>query len=167
MARESLKGGRSGARTAFRRIGAVACMGGGLATVAHAAPVVLTDEVMRTAPPDYSAVVAIDRDESEGPVTEASPPIQDQSPSVRPSSVFTPIQGPLTLDGKYLGDISGSVDAQGQGLVDATALLDLLRPQIGSELFTTLSGRIATQTKVNMADLVTDTFSLALSLIHI
>lgn len=160
MARKSLKGGRSGARTAFRRIGAVACMGGGLATVAHAAPVVLTDEVMRTAPPDYSAVVAIDRDESERPVTEASPPIQDQSPSVRPSSVFTPIQGPLTLDGKYLGDISGSVDAQGQGLVDATALLDLLKPQIGSELFTTLSGRIATQTKVNMADLVTDTFSL-------
>jgi outer membrane usher protein len=160
MARKSFKGGRSGARTAFRRIGAVACMGGGLATVAHAAPVVLTDEVMRTAPPDYSAVVAIDRDESERPVTEASPPIQDQSPSVRPSSVFTPIQGPLTLDGKYLGDISGSVDAQGQGLVDATALLDLLRPQIGSELFTTLSGRIATQTKVNMADLVSDTFSL-------
>ena len=52
MARKSSKGGRSGARTAFRRIGAFACMGGGLATVAHAGPIQLTDEVMRTAPHD-------------------------------------------------------------------------------------------------------------------
>ncbi|RYG86421.1 MAG: hypothetical protein EON59_10005, partial [Alphaproteobacteria bacterium] len=103
MARKSFKGGRSGARTAFRRIGAVACMGGGLATVAHAGPIQLTDEVMRTAPHDYSAVVAIERNEGSGgaadtpaPPPSATPPAQDQSPSVRPSSVFTPIQGPLT-----------------------------------------------------------------------
>lgn len=171
MARKSSRGRRSGARTTFRRISAVACMGGGLATVAHAGPIQLTDEVMRTAPHDYSVVVAIERDEGSGgavdvppsapgPPPSSTPPAQDQSPAVRPSSVFTPIQGPLTLDGKYLGDISGAVDSQGQGLVDARALLDLLRPQVGSDLLTTLSGRIATQTKVNMADLASDGFSL-------
>lgn len=93
-----------------------------------------------------------------------SPPAavgQDQTPTIRPTPVLTPIQGPLTLDGRYLGDISGEVDVQGEGLVDAARLLDLLAPVLGPELLATLRGRIAGQERVAMADLETAGFSLS------
>src|SRR5690606_35373881 len=98
------------------------------------------DEPMRTAGGRYAYVAPIDRDAPAHPLqvgsrpatrTEAPPapaivvaallpPLaasapQDQEPAARPTPVLTPIQGPLLLDGRYVGDISGAVDPQGDG----------------------------------------------------
>ena len=163
---------RSAARK-VRRWGAIACLGGSLATAANPSVVQGADEVIRTAP-DYDgggatgpwmATAAIDR--TPAPMaspsdlnTTASPDAQDQTPSARPMPVLSPIQGPLTLEGKYLGDISGEVGAQGEGLVDAAGLMDLLGAQLAPSVREALTGRIAAQSKVDMADLNVEGFSL-------
>lgn len=173
--RGSVSGGPETPRSAWRRFGALACMGGGLATVAHAAPRPDGSEVIRTArhyaevfpieraiPPAALAVgAASDVPPTPGAATDG--PLvdpQDRTPSARPTPVLTPIQGPLTLDGRYLGDISGEVDTQGQGVIDAAALMDLLGPNLGPRLRDTLRGVIASQRKVAMADLSVEGFSL-------
>ncbi len=84
----------------------------------------------------------------------AFPQLVDTSPSAR-TTVLTPIQGPLTLDGKYLGDLSGAVDVNGGGVVDAVRLLDLLKPLLEPGLYGRVRARIAGQERVDMADLST------------
>ncbi len=157
MARKARAGGRSGARGAFRRLSAVACLGGGLASVVDAGAFQMADGAIQTAP--FHLIAAADTPPGVGPALFAGG--QDQSPSTRPTPVLNPIQGPLTLDGKYLGDVSGEVDAQGEGLIDASALMDLLGPQLSPAMRETLSSRIAAQAKVAMADLRSPTFSLS------
>lgn len=182
MARKARRGGRTDRRSAFQRLSVIACLGGGFATMAHAS-IIPTDEVIRTArvyPKEiygkFAAVAAVDRghdavaDTDDLTPTVTVPPlppavtapadVQDQTPSARPTPVLTPIQGPLTLDGKYLGDVSGLVDPQGEGVVDAKGLMDLLGPQLAPSLLEALKGRIAAQSKVNMADLTGAGFSL-------
>jgi outer membrane usher protein FimD/PapC len=159
MARKARPRGRSAARSAFRRLSALACLGGGLASSVNASAFQTTDEAMRTAP----LVVAsnVDAAPQTDPVLLAvGGGHQDQTPLARPTPVMNPIQGPLTLEGKYLGDVSGAVDAQGQGMIDAVGLMDLLGPQLSPALRETLASRIAAQAKVNMADLKSDDFSL-------
>ena len=160
----------------FRHWGAVACLGGSLASVANPGVVRGADEIIRTAPEyngrstgPWMATAAIDRSRdavavSEGPPPDpdvAHPALQDETPSARPTPVLSPLQGPLTLEGKYLGDVSGEVDAQGGGLVDAAGLMDLLAPLLAPAVRQALVARIAAQSKVNMADLNVEGFSLA------
>lgn len=179
MARKARNGGRTGRRSAFRRLSVIACLGGGFATVAHAG-IIPTDEVIRTArvyPEEiygkFAAVAAVDRSRDVAASTvdvapsmraaadaSADGDAQDQIPSARPTPVLTPIQGPLTLDGRYLGDVSGLVDSQGEGVIDAKGLMDLLGPQVSPAVLEALRGRIAAQSKVNMADLNGAGFSL-------
>jgi hypothetical protein len=85
---------------------------------------------------------------------------QDVEPSPRPTPILVPIQGPLNLEGRYLGDLSGAVDPQGAGVVDTTRLLELLKPVINTELFDILSTLSAGQERIAMADLRSDDFSL-------
>lgn len=181
MARQTGRKGPRGAGGAWRRLGVFACFGGGLASAAHAGADRVGIEVIRTAR-DYSvdahalergvtvpiergassAVLAVGAASAVPPAPDAaSDVLQDQTPSVRPTPVLTPVQGPLTLDGRYLGDISGEVDMQGEGMVDAVGLMDLLGPQLSPTLREILKTRIASQPKVGMADLRTDGFSLA------
>ena len=74
--------------------------------------------------------------------------------------MLVPIQGPLLLEGRYRGDISGAVAGDGDGLVDAARLMDLLEPLVSLELRDDLSSRIAGRERVALADLGSDAFSL-------
>lgn len=88
------------------------------------------------------------------------PPPQDQAPVTRPTPVLVPIQGPLVLEGHYLGDISGAVAGDGDGLVDADRLMDLLEPLVSPDLRDDLNARIAGRERVALADLGSEDFSL-------
>ncbi|MDM8352961.1 hypothetical protein [Brevundimonas diminuta] len=163
----------------WRRLGAAACLGGSVASASNAEAPFAADEVIRTAPnyPEvtYGAavVVPVERDAPDvllatGAASSVPPALdaaaggpQEQAPSPRPTPVLSPIQGPLTLDGRYLGDLAGEVDMQGEGVVDAEALMDLLGPSLAPAQRERLKTIIASQRRVNMADLRGDGFSLS------
>lgn len=99
------------------------------------------------------------------PVPEPAPasnpnPAAPQQTTARPTPVLAPIQGPLKLEGQYLGDLSGAVDAQGDGVVDADRLLELLKPLLSPQLFAELEARTAGQERIAMDDLRGEDFSL-------
>lgn len=73
---------------------------------------------------------------------------------------LTPVQGPLMLDGRYLGDLSGEVDVQGEGVIDGPLLLDLLKPVLAPTVYETLRTRVGGQERVAMRDLRTADFSV-------
>lgn len=79
----------------------------------------------------------------------------------RQARVLTPIQGPLKLDGRYLGDISGEVGVDGSGLIDATRLVDLLEPIMAPAELRRLRDRIGGREKVSFADLQGSGFGLS------
>lgn len=106
------------------------------------------------------AIVATAAPADTPPAARPSPRPQDAAPVVRPTPVLVPIQGPLMLEGRYLGDLSGAVDGQGQGEVDAARFLDLIKPLVGPDLFEDLRGRAGTRERVAMGDLRSDDFSL-------
>jgi outer membrane usher protein len=105
-----------------------------------------------TAPePDYaSAAVA----------TEIASSDERQDPPRRENPVLIPIQGPLKLEGQYLGDLSGAVDGQGKGVVDAARLLDLLKPLLSADSLAQLEARIAGAEQIDMEDLRSAAFSI-------
>jgi len=165
----------------WRPLGVAACLGGSVASPGRADVPFTTDAVVRTAR-DYfveaagspAAVTILNgREASNVPLAAGAAPVvppmsgaatggtQDEAPSARPTPVLTPIQGPLTLDGFYLGDISGEVDMQGEGVIDAVALMDLLGPKVSPALRERLKAIIASQQRVGMADLRGEGFSLA------
>ena len=165
----------------WRRLGVAACLGGSVASPGRAEAPLAADEVVRTAR-DYSVeaaesptavTVLIERDASNDLLAAGAAPAvpptsgaatggtQDEAPSARPTPVLTPIQGPLTLDGRYIGDISGEVDMQGEGLIDAGALMDLLGGKVSPVVRDRLTAVIASQQRVSMADLRGEGFSLA------
>ncbi|MGH7021769.1 MAG: hypothetical protein ACREEY_17965, partial [Brevundimonas sp.] len=167
--------------TTWRRLGVAACLGGSVASPSRADTLLAADAVVRTAR-DYSVeafgsptavTVPIGRDASNLPLAAGAAPVippmsgaatggtQDEAPTARPTPVLTPIQGPLTLDGVYLGDISGEVDMQGEGVVDAVALMDLLGGKLSPSVRDRLKAVIASQRRVSMADLRGEGFSLA------
>lgn len=162
-----------------RRLHAVGCLGGGLAVVSHGAAASISDEPIRTAGGRHAydtvlwpAAVTM----TGGTVRAAVPPVlataadarpqltlarrQDATPVVRPTPVLIPVQGPLMLEGRYLGDLSGAVDAQGDGVVDVARLLDLLKPLVSPGLFQSLEARAGTLEQIAIADLRSDEFSL-------
>lgn len=163
----------------WRRLGAAACLGGSVASASNAEAPFAADEVIRTAPnypeaaPAAADIFPIERDAPDvllaaGAVSSVPPAPdaaaggpQDQTPASRPTPVLSPIQGPLTLDGRYLGDLAGEVDMQGEGVVDAEALMDLLGPSLSSSQRDRLKAIIASQRRVNMADLRGEGFSLS------
>jgi outer membrane usher protein len=168
-------------KTNWRRLGVAACLSGSVASPSRADTSFAADEVVRTAR-DYSVeafgsstavTVPIERDASIVPLAAGAAPVnpsisgaatggtQDEAPTARPTPVLTPIQGPLTLDGVYLGDISGEVDMQGEGVVDAVALMDLLGPKVSPGVRDRLKAIIASQRRVSMADLRGEGFSIA------
>src|SRR5690606_15497780 len=142
----------SGRKRIWRRLGAAACLGGSVASASNAEAPFAGDEVIRTAR-NYSevtygaaAVVPVERDAPDvllaaGAASSVPPALdaaaggpQDQTPSARPTPVLSPIQGPLTLDGLYLGDLAGDGYLQGQGLVDAEETVDLWVPTLAAAL---------------------------------
>lgn len=159
------------------------CLGGGLAVVpwgsaiSHSEEPPSPDEPMRTAGGRYAHVVPVSREPSaagadagaprgppavDEPTSSAAAPKapQDQAPVTRPTPVLVPIQGPLLLDGRYLGDISGAVDGQGDGLVAADRLLELLEPLVSAPLAESLRAQTLGRERVAMADLRSEGFSL-------
>ncbi len=168
-------------RTTWRRLGVAACLGGSVASPCRAEASRASDEVVRTAR-DYSVeafgsptavMVPVERDASNVPFAAGAAPVnppmtgaatggpQDEAPSARPTPVLTPIQGPLTLDGLYLGDISGEVDMQGEGVIDAVALMDLVGSKVSPGVRDRLKAVIASQQRVSMADLRGEGFSIS------
>lgn len=167
-----------------RRVGAIMCLGGGLAVVSSGSAFCYSverpspDEPMRTAGGRYAHIAPITRPDvsnavdtitspaavvgREEPVSAGAAPDnpQEQAPVTRPTPVLVPIQGPLLLDGRYLGDISGAVDGQGDGMVAADRLLDLLEPLVSPELAESLRGQTLGREQVAMADLRSEGFSL-------
>ena len=93
-----------------------------------------------------------------GPTTD----IQEAGPAAgRQARVLTPIQGPLKLDGRYLGDISGEVGLDGSGLVDAARLLDLLEPVMAPAGLQALRDRAGGRERVSFDSLASEDFSLS------
>lgn len=93
-----------------------------------------------------------------GPTTD----IQEVGPAAgRQARVLTPIQGPLKLDGRYLGDISGEVGLDGSGLVDAARLLDLLEPVMAPAGLQALRDRAGGRERVSFDSLASEDFSLS------
>lgn len=135
------------------------------------------DEPMRTAGSRYAYAAVIDRpmpvpppgpdltagrDPATAAASTAGGPRDDpQDPPTRPNSILTPIQGPLILEGQYLGDLSGAVDGQGDGVVDAARLMNLLTPLLSPALLAQLEGRIAGVEQIAMEDLRSAEFSIA------
>lgn len=93
-----------------------------------------------------------------GPTTD----IQEADPATgRQARILTPIQGPLKLDGRYLGDISGEVGLDGSGLVDAARLLDLLEPVMAPAGLQALRDRAGGRERVSFDSLASEDFSLS------
>lgn len=170
-----------------RQMGAIVCLGGGLAVVSFGSALSGTeggprsDEPIRTAGGRYAHILPVTGPllsratvptgaegqpvETVGPDDPAPAPgvrgaAQDQAPVVRPTPVLVPIQGPLLLDGRYLGDISGAVDGQGEGEVAAHRLLELLEPLFSPDLTDRLRSQTLGRERVAMADLRSEEFSL-------
>lgn len=96
---------------------------------------------------------------SDSPPGPGNPILQDISPGG--PRVFTPLDTPLMLNGKFLGTISADVDLAGDGLIDSQRLLALLEPEISPTLHDDLVARIAGRDKVPFAALASDVFRLA------
>lgn len=93
-----------------------------------------------------------------GPTTD----IQEAGPATgRQARVLTPIQGPLKLDGRYLGDISGEVGLDGSGLVDAARLLALLEPVMDPAGLQALRDKAGGRDRVSFESLASEDFSLS------
>src|SRR6478672_2457525 len=167
------------ARKRLRRQLGAAIMSGGL-VMGHGAFANPEDEPMRTAGSRYAYVAAIEARTAAAPTADvALPSVPDpaptdepaalaiatpdgpQDPPVRANPILTPIQGPLILEGQYLGDLSGAVDGQGDGVVDATRLLDLLTPLLSPALLAQLEASTAGQDQVSMEDLRSEEFSIS------
>lgn len=113
-------------------------------------------EMVRAVPPAETPVAPI----AEALAT-ATPPQDGLTASSRQAQVLTPIQGPLNLEGRYLGDISGEVGLEGQGVIDAARLVGLIEGVVSSDLLQSLKDRIGGREKVAFQDLRTDDFSIA------
>lgn len=97
---------------------------------------------------------------SPAPIVVTAPAPASQVPTGQAVSLM-PVQGPLVLDNRYLGDINGQVDISGRGLVNAVLLMDLLKPVLSSATYETLRTRIGGQERVAMQDLTTSDFSIS------
>lgn|GEM_PF-263643 len=97
---------------------------------------------------------------SPAPIMVTAPAPTSQVPTGQAVALM-PVQGPLILDNRYLGDINGQVDISGRGLVNATLLLDLLKPVLSSAAYEALRTRIGGQERVAMQDLTTSDFSIS------
>lgn len=103
--------------------------------------------------------------EAEAPLPQVAEEAEADDPSVQSAplaqaQVLTPIQGPLNLEGRYLGDISGEVGLDGAGRVDAARLIDLLRPVAAPDLVKALSDRIGGRQRVAFGEINSDVFTL-------
>ena len=113
----------------------------------------ITDEAVTVPPPgtDPGSVAA-------GSMTG----VQEAGPATgRQARVLTPIQGPLKLDGRYLGDISGEVGLDGSGLVDAARLLGLLEPVMDPAGLQALRDKAGGRDRVSFESLASEDFSLS------
>lgn len=101
------------------------------------------------------------------PASAVAAPIADQTRQTG-AVVLTPIQGPLLLEDRRLGDISGEVAADGSGVIDAARLIDLLDGVVAPDLLEVVRARTAGRDRIGLADLAPDgltvrfdTFALA------
>ena len=145
---------------------------GGWGAADPPAPAPLTDAPLPIAPaqgrPAAEREADIGADASDPPGQIPAGPIPaGEIPSARGRSVpsasprvLTPIDAPLTLNGRFLGVISADVDRAGDGLIDAPRLLQLLDPEIAPALRDELAARIAGRDKAPFGDLSSDRLAL-------
>ncbi len=150
---------------------------GGWGAADPPAPAPLTDAPLPIAPaqgrPAAEREADIGADASDPPGQILADPIAagqipaGEIPSARGRSVpsasprvLTPIDAPLTLNGRFLGVISADVDRAGDGLIDAPRLLQLLDPEIAPALRDELAARIAGRDKAPFGDLSSDRLAL-------
>ncbi|MEG2314481.1 MAG: hypothetical protein RSB83_14145, partial [Brevundimonas sp.] len=102
-----------------------------------------------------------------GVPVEAAPdmavPVVAQAVSPGTPRVYTSIDVPLTLNGRFVGMVSADVDVQGNGLVDAQRFFDLIQPVVTPETLAALRQAAAGRERVPFTDLDTAGFALAFS----
>ena len=90
-------------------------------------------------------------------------PVAAQTTAPGTPRVYTSIDVPLTLNGRFVGMVSADVDVQGNGLVDARRFFDLIQPVVTPETLATLQQAAAGRERVPFTDLDTAGFTLAFS----
>lgn len=96
----------------------------------------------------------------------SGPPLEDPDAKGQRTTggaprVLTPIDVPLTLNGRFLGVISADIDLAGDGVIDAPRLLSLLEPELAPTVYDSLVSRIAGRPKVSFADVSSNQLRLS------
>lgn len=74
---------------------------------------------------------------------------------------LTPLEAPLTLNGRLLGEIRVSVTPDGQGEIDAVRLIALLQPVLDPSALTELQARIGGRQTARFEELSTERLAIA------
>jgi outer membrane usher protein FimD/PapC len=81
----------------------------------------------------------------------------DASPPVAPPSIVTrgrvDIEAPLLLNGKVIGELDLSVDANGDGDLDAARFVTLLSTVLDADLLNAIKSKVAARPRVTIAEL--------------
>ena len=101
----------------------------------------------------------------------APPPAPPPAPANAPSQtgpagspkVFTSIDVPLTLNGRFLGMVSADVDIAGNGLVDGQRFMALIAPSVTPQMLSALRQAAAGRERVPFTDLNIPGFQLEFS----
>jgi outer membrane usher protein FimD/PapC len=110
-------------------------------------------------------------DAEANPHLEPAPTAQAQSahhniashgPAPQSSSTaqLMPLESPLLLNGRYLGEIAVAVDESGAGEIDTARLLQLLKPHLDERWFTGLETLIAGKARTSFAHLTNERLSV-------
>jgi len=94
------------------------------------------------------------------PSAPARPIAPPQTGAAGAPRVFTSIDVPLTLNGRFLGMISADVDIAGAGLVDGQRFMALIEPVVTPQTLVALRQAAAGRERIPFADLNIPGFQL-------
>lgn len=98
-----------------------------------------------------------------GPPPPAAAPAAPIRQTAGTPRVYTAIDVPLTLNGRFLGTISADVDVSGNGLVDGVRFMTLIAPVVTAETLAALQQAGGGRERIPFADLTLPGFRLEFS----